>query len=280
MPARKSNSGRKPSARRMLASELARLREESGKSLAELADETTYDRAYLHKLEKGERIGSPEAIRALDGVYDTGNHLSLLWELAKEDAIADKYKRFMELEKEATDRYQYVVSTVPGLLQTKEYAREVLQAAQPRSDDEVEELVAARLARQTWLCREDLPPYRAILDEGALSRTPKASKAWEGQLSYLLEMAVLPNITIQVLPFSAGLHGLIGTSLSLLWLPDGTSVAYTENAFSGDLIEDPDLVGRLRLAYDLVRDEALSPRDSAEFIRQITEDSSRCNPPE
>ncbi|QSY52346.1 helix-turn-helix domain-containing protein [Streptomyces griseocarneus] len=264
----------------MLASELARLREESGKSLGELADETTYDRAYLHKLEKGDRIGSPEVVRALDDVYDTGNHLSLLWELAKEDAIADKYKRFMELEKEATDRYQYVVSTVPGLLQTEDYARELLNAAHPREDDEVEELVAARLARQQWLRREDLPPYRAILDEGALRRTTKTSKAWDAQLTHLLDAAALPNITLQVLPFSAGLHRLVGTSLTLLWLPGGTAVAYTENAFSGDLIEEPDLVGRLRLAYDLVRDEALSPRESAEFIRQITEDGSRCNPPE
>ncbi|MFF4404375.1 helix-turn-helix transcriptional regulator [Streptomyces sp. NPDC001404] len=264
----------------MLADELARLREESGKSLGDLADETTYDRAYLHKLEKGDRIGSPDVIKALDRVYGTGNHLILLWELATEDAIADKYKRFMGLEREATARYQYVASTVPGLLQTEEYAREVLQAAQPRSEDEVEELVVARLARQEWLRREDLPPYRVILDEAALRRTPREGKAWEGQLAHLHDVAMMPNITIQVMPFSAGLHGLVGTSLTLLWLPDGTSVAYMEGAFSGELVEDPEAVGRMRLAYDLVRDEAFSPRESVAFIRHLTEDASRCDAPE
>lgn len=263
----------------MLASELARLREESGKSLGDLAEETTYDRAYLHKLEKGDRIGSPDVIKVLDRVYGTGNHLSLLWELATEDAIADKYKRFMALEREATGRYQYSMGMVPGLLQTEAYAREVLQLVPSRNEDEWEELVAARLARQGWLRREDLPPYRVILDESVLLRAPKAAKTWEVQLTHLLDAAALPNVTVQVLPLSAGLQSLVGASLTLLWLPDGTSVAYTETAFSGELSEDPETVGRLRLAYDLLRDEALSPRESAAFIRHLMEDSSRCNPP-
>ncbi len=263
----------------MLASELARLREESGKSLGDLADETTYDRAYLHKLEKGDRIGSPDVIKVLDRAYGTGNHLSLLWELATEDAIADKYKRFMALEKEATDRYEYSLSTVPGLLQTEGYAREVLGVAPSRNEDELEELVAARLARQEWLRRDDRPPFRAILDESVLLRAPRDAKAWDAQLGHLLDAALLPNVTLQVLPLSAGVHGLVGTSLTLLWLADGTSVGYTEDAFSGQLSEDPDLVRQMRLAYDLLRDEALSPRESAAFIRHLMEDSSRCNPP-
>lgn len=73
MGARKSNAGQRPSARQMLAKELARLREESGKSLATLGEETTYDRAYLHKLETGTRVGSPEVIAALSAVYGTGS---------------------------------------------------------------------------------------------------------------------------------------------------------------------------------------------------------------
>ncbi|MFI1333325.1 helix-turn-helix domain-containing protein [Streptomyces sp. NPDC020845] len=93
MPARKNISGRRPSARRMLAAE-TRLRQESGKSLGQLAEETTYDRTYLHKLETGARIGSPEVIAALDKVYGTGDRLMMLWELAREDAFPDKYKRW------------------------------------------------------------------------------------------------------------------------------------------------------------------------------------------
>ncbi|MFI0910208.1 helix-turn-helix transcriptional regulator [Streptomyces abikoensis] len=280
MPARKSTSGGKPSARRTLAKELARLREKSGRSLSELAEETRCDRAYLHKLEKGDRLGSPEVMKALDQVYGTGKHLILFWELATVDVIPDKYKRFMALESEATSRYEFSVSTVPGLLQTEDYAREVLRAASYRGAEELEGQVAARLARQDWLLRDDLPVYRAILDEAVLMRFPKESKAWQLQLAHLVDVAEMPNVTLQVLPFSAGLHGLVGTSLTLLWLPDGKSVAYTEDAFSGDLDEHPEPVGRMRLAYDLVRDVALSPRESMTLVKQVAEDSPRCNPPE
>ncbi|MEU1377303.1 helix-turn-helix transcriptional regulator [Streptomyces triculaminicus] len=277
MPARKSTSGHKPSARRMLASELARLREESGKSLGELADETTYDRAYLHKLEKGDRIGSPEVVRALDGVYDTGNHLSLLWELATEDAIPDKYKRFMELEKETTYRYQYSPGTVPGLLQTEAYAREVLRAGRPRSADELEEQVAARLARQEWLRQPDRPHYRVLLDEAVLCRATQNATTRQEQLDRLIHMADPPYTVIQVLPFSAGLHDLLGGTLTLLWLPNGDSVAYVESTISGDLYEDAADVERLRLSYDLLRDSALPPRESVALIQRMMEDSSTCS---
>ncbi|MFC4512790.1 DUF5753 domain-containing protein [Streptomyces ehimensis] len=186
----------------------------------------------------------------------------------------------MALESEATSRYEFSVSTVPGLLQTEDYAREVLRAASYRGAEELEGQVAARLARQDWLLRDDLPVYRAILDEAVLMRFPKESKAWQLQLAHLVDVAEMPNVTLQVLPFSAGLHGLVGTSLTLLWLPDGKSVAYTEDAFSGDLDEHPEPVGRMRLAYDLVRDVALSPRESMTLVKQVAEDSPRCNPPE
>lgn len=116
MPEHKSS---KASARQVLASELARLREEAGRSLGDLADLTTFDRSYLHKLEKGAKLGSTQVMAALDGVYDTDRHLQLLWELAKDDAFRDRYKRFMELEREATVRYEFVAGTIPGLLQTE-----------------------------------------------------------------------------------------------------------------------------------------------------------------
>ncbi|MEU3351725.1 helix-turn-helix transcriptional regulator [Streptomyces sp. NPDC037389] len=278
MPARKSTSGRKPSARRTLAEELARLREESGRSLSELAEETTYDRAYLHKLEKGERLGSPEVMKALDQVYGTDKHLSLLWELATVDVIPDKYKRFMALERDAMSRCEFSVSTVPGLLQTEGYAREILKAGRPRTEDELEEQVTARLARQEWLRNPDQPHYRVLLDEAVLCRAAQDPKVWHEQLDRLAHMDHLSYGTLQVVPFSAGLHDLLGGSLTLLWLPNGDSVAYVESSVSGDLHEDAADVERLRLSYDLLRDSALSPRESVAYVQRLMEDSSTCGP--
>ncbi|MET7766537.1 helix-turn-helix transcriptional regulator [Streptomyces sp. NPDC005393] len=279
MPARKSISGRKPSARRLLAAEVARLRAESGKSLGQLADETTYDRTYLHKLETGVRIGSPEVIAALDKVYGTGERLAMLWELAREDVFPDKYKRFMELEATATVRYEYSAATVPGLLQTEAYAREVFQVGRPRSEDDLEEHVAARMGRQDLLTRDDPPHYRAVLDEAVLRRPTRDPKMWEQQLNHLVQTAEWPNVTLQVLPFAAGLHDLLGGSLTVLWLSDGRSVGYVESSKTGELVENAADVEQLKLSYDLLRDSALSPRETVAFIRQVMEDSTTCDPP-
>lgn len=278
MGARKPNAGQRPSARQMLAKELARLREESGKSLATLGEETTYDRAYLHKLETGARVGSPGVIAALNAVYGTGGHLTMLWQLAREDAFADKYKRFMELEAKATVRYEYAAGVIPGLLQTEGYAREVLQAARPRDDNDLAEQVAARLGRQDLLRGDDPPHYRAVLDESVLRRGGGDPKEWRIQLTHLVTVSQLPNITIQVLPFAAGLHALMGTSLTILWLPDGKAVAYTEDQHSGQLLESAKDVEDLRLSYDLLRDLALSPRESVAFIKRLMEDGTSCAP--
>ncbi|WP_167503026.1 helix-turn-helix domain-containing protein [Streptomyces malaysiensis] len=274
MPARKSVSGRKPSARLLLAAEVARLREESGKSLGQLADETTYDRTYLHKLETGVRIGSPEVIAALDKVYGTGERLVMLWELAREDVFPDKYKRFMELEATATVRYEYSAATVPGLLQTEAYMREQLLTARPRDDDELDEPVAARLSRREVLTRDAPVDLRVILDEAVLRRPMIDPTDWRDQLTHLLSMTERPTVTLQVLPFAPGLQHLLGGSLTILWQPDGSSAAYLESSAHGELVENAADVEHLRLSYDRLRDSALSPRESVALIRRMMEDST------
>ncbi|MFI6084376.1 DUF5753 domain-containing protein [Streptomyces sp. NPDC051217] len=140
------------------------------------------------------------------------------------------------------------------------------------------EEIAARLGRQDLLRREDAPHFRAVLDESVLRRKTRDPKEWTRQLEHLLETSQLPNVTLQVLPFDAGPHGLLGTSLTVLWLPDGKAVSYTEDAHSGKLIEDPSEVEKLRLSYDLLRDLALSPRDSVAFIERLMEENNHASP--
>ena len=104
-------------------------------------------------------------------------------------------------------------SLVPGLLQTPGYARAVLATRPNTAEDEIDNLVAARLARQAILTREDPPPplLWALIDEGVLYRPVAPAEVMHDQLMYLVEMSRRPNITIQVLPYSAGGHtGLLG----------------------------------------------------------------------
>ncbi|MGC0415196.1 helix-turn-helix domain-containing protein [Embleya sp. AB8] len=261
------------SARDVLASQLSRLRDASGKSLAQLAEDTRYDRSYLHRLETGERLSERPVMKALDDVYKTGGLLVWLWKRARKEASRERYKEFMAWEAQAAIMHKYMVA-IPGLIQTEAYARTVLSSQPMATVDELETQVAERLARQDLLHRDPPPSVRVILDEAAIRRPVADVKVWRAQLGHIVEAAQSPNIVVQLLPFAAGSHDLMGGSLSLLWMPDGTAVAYLEGSKSGAVIEDPTEVAQHRLSYDRVRDSALSPNESVSFIEQVMEEST------
>ncbi len=275
MAARRSESNQVAPARRKYMDELLLLREESGMSLSQLSEKAKFDRSYLNKLERGERLGDLATARRLDEVYGTRRSLQNLWLLAKDDVFLGRYQRYMYLESLARVIQMYVPQTIPGLLQTQEYARELLWATPHRPDEEgrLEEQFAVRMSRQEILRRNESPAHlRVVLDEAALRRPLRDRDAWQGQLERLLEDARRPNVSLQVLLFDAGVHDLLDGSLMILWLPDGTSAAYLESAKSGEVIEEPDEVEQLKLSYDRLRDLALSPEDSLEFIRSLVKD--------
>ncbi|MFI6007983.1 helix-turn-helix domain-containing protein [Streptomyces sp. NPDC051243] len=258
------------SGRAVLGRTLKFLREKAGKSLGQLAEETRYEKSYLSRLESGERLSKVTVMEDLDGYYGAGDLLVRHWRAARLDAFQDQYKRFMELE--ATARIMWLFTpVVPGLLQTEDFAREVLSGAQTTADGDewVEEQVAARLGRQYLLRQEPQPDVRIILDETALRRPAAGYQTWLDQLVRLEEAAMEPNMTLQVLPFSAGVHHHMTGSLTLLWQPDASAVAYKEGNECSRLIEDPDQVLRDRLSYDRLRDLALPPSDSLKFIRAV-----------
>ncbi|MFG2630578.1 helix-turn-helix domain-containing protein [Streptomyces sp. NPDC048473] len=258
------------SGRAALGRALRYLREKSGRSLGRLAEETRYDKSYLYRLEMGQRLSKLAVMEDLDRHYDSGGLLVQLWKAARREVFKDKYKEFMRLEPMARIMHKYTLG-IPGLLQTEAVARELLSGAQ-KADDEaelVEEQVIARMSRQQLLYRKPAPSVRIIVDEYALRRPVKDAKAWDEQLTRLIDMAGTSSAVIQVLPFTAGAHHLMDGSLTLLWQDDGSAVAYTEGNGCAELIEDPAEVTRYRLSYDRLRDLALPPSDSIAFIRGV-----------
>ncbi|QFQ98422.1 helix-turn-helix domain-containing protein [Streptomyces phaeolivaceus] len=268
--------GARESGRVALGRTLQFLREKAGKTLTQLAAETSYDKSYLYRLEKGERLSKRAVMEDLDTYYGSGDLLVRLWRDARKEVIKDKYKAFMEWE--ATARVMWMFQLrVPGILQTEDYARTVLSGlsgAQTTADnsEEIEEQVAARMGRQELLYRRPAPSIRVILDEGAVRRAVPNAKVWADQLSRLVEAAKLPSVVLQVMPWSAGVHDLMDGHLWLFWQRTGDPVAYAEGTNIGELIEDPDKVMALRLSYDLVRDAALTPAESTAFIKRLLEE--------
>ncbi|MFG2835952.1 helix-turn-helix domain-containing protein [Streptomyces zaomyceticus] len=278
MPPRRVVTGRSQEPRQRFAEELRQLRAGSGASLRQLGDRLGWDWSLFGKMEKGETLGGPEVVQALDQHYGTSGMLLVLWELARGDKtqFKERYRRYMTLEAEAVSLWHFAVSVLPGLLQTRGYAAELL-AAGGFTGDGLTQQVEARLGRQELLEGEGAPPFRTILSEAALRTALRDSQAWREQLEYVAEVAEWSNVTVHVLPFSAGLHGLNSTDLWFLRLPDARTVAYTENAYGGELIEEHGPVEQLQRVYDAVRDLALSPAESRKFVLRMLEEVP-CDP--
>lgn len=278
MPSRRVITGRSQEPRRRFAEELRLLRQERGESLRQLAETLGWDASLFGKLESGATLGSPEVAQALDQHYGTGGLVLTLWELAVGDPtqFKERYRRYMVLEAEAVSLWHYAAANLPGVLQTSDYARELL-AAGGLDGDALEVQVEARMGRRAVLLADGAPRFRTILSEAVL-RTPLPEVTqWREQLEHLLVMQQRNNVTIHVMPLSAGPHGLTNTDAMFLRGVDGRTVAWVETGYSGELVQESTAVERLQLRYDLVRDLALSPDESRKFIRRMLEEVS-CGP--
>ncbi|MEV7567763.1 helix-turn-helix domain-containing protein [Streptomyces tanashiensis] len=279
MPARRVVTGRSQEPRKRFAEELKLLRTERGLSLRKLGEVAGWDWSLFSKMEKGETLGGPEVVQALDQYYGTGRMLLALWELAVGDPtqFKERYRTYMLLEAEAISLWHFAPYLLPGTLQTESYVRTLMEWAGGFEGDELTRQVEARVGRQALLEGDSAPTFRTILSETVL-RTPLPVRAqWQEQLEHLLAVGDRRNVTIQVVPHSAGLHGLANTDVMFLKPTDGRTVAWVETSYSGELVEETAAVDRLQLRYDLVRDLALSPADSRKLIMRTWEEAS-CEP--
>jgi transcriptional regulator with XRE-family HTH domain len=258
--------------------ELRALRAQKGDSLRKLGEALGWDWSLFGKMESGETLGGPEVVQALDQYYGTPGLLLTLWELAVGDPtqFRERYRRYMALEAEAVSLWHFAVSVLPGLLQTDAYAQEVLTVGGTQGK-ELTQQVEARTGRRGLLTGKDAPHFRTILSEAVLRAPLPDRRAWQEQLEHLAEMAERPGIVLQVVPLGSGLHGLVSTAVMFLRMSDGQTVAYTENAHHGELIEESSSVERLQRAYDAVRDLAMSPAESRKFIGRMLEEAA-CTP--
>jgi uncharacterized protein DUF5753 len=201
-----------------------------------------------------------------------------MWRLAKQESGQSRYQGFMDLAAEARTMQQFSVSAVPGLLQTERYAASQLRTGRPESEELLAEQVVARMARQARLTGPKPLNYRVLLDESVIRRPTPDTDVWAEQLERLIEAGDAPNVSLQLVPFEVGLHGLLGGSLTLMWLPSGRTVAYVESSWSGHIIEETDEVEQLWLSYDHLRDTALSSSESLGLLRTVLEDHRHAHP--
>ncbi|WP_030900689.1 helix-turn-helix domain-containing protein [Streptomyces sp. NRRL S-474] len=267
------------SARHYFGAEQRRHRETAGLSLVQLAGIVNSSKSTLARIETAELMPPPDLPDRLDAAFGTDRHFHGLYELAKGEAHPDQYRRFMDFEAQAEVIENYVSQAMPGLLQTKEYARALLSCQEALPREQIEERVNARLSRQARLTSDQAPLRWAIIEESVLRRRVGSKECWYNQLALLLEQVDTPDSKVQVLPFSAGPHSLMGGALTLLTLPQGSVMAYEEGIQVGHLYEDRDSVKKWRRQYEVLRANALPPAASAELIREAMEDYEPCSTP-
>lgn len=254
---------------------LRRTREARGMSQGELARQIPCSRPHLTRIENGSRVPQHDLVTACDRILETGGELLEIWEEVDWYAQVDHpnwFQRFVLIEAKATSIQEFQTPWISGLLQTEAYARALISLGNAADDPrQIEEWVAARLARQHRLTGPDAPLLTVILGETALRQTVGGPQVMHDQLRHLLRMGRLPNVTIQVAPFSLGERVRFGSSLIILTSPDGKKRAYSESLTHGRFDEDPQRVQRWQRRYDLLRAEALSAQDSARLIRSVME---------
>jgi len=130
---------------------------------------------------------------------------------------------------------------VPGLLQTEAYARALIKQGSAATEEEIARRGELRASRQEILRRLDAPQLWVVVDEGALRRPVGSREIVRGQLSYLIDMADHPAVTLQILPFSAGAHSAMGGPFTILRFaePDLADVVYIEQLTSALYLDKP-----------------------------------------
>lgn len=175
---------------------------------------------------------------------------------------------YVALEDAASEIREWEPQVIPGLLQTQDYARELITGGRPDSSEETERRLKARMLRQTLLTRpQDPPRLHVILDEAILERPIGSPDIMSDQLYRLRSEARRPNVTIQVLPKSAGTHpGLDGSVIVLGFDGGDPDVGYAEGFHGAVFLESPHKVAVCRVAFERLSEDSLDPEDSAALI--------------
>jgi transcriptional regulator with XRE-family HTH domain len=264
-------ASRRDGDRASFADELRAMRKQAGLSREELADKLGYSGSTIAMVEAMHRAATRELAERLDEFFRLPGTFARLEARQRSVPFPAGFRPFTPFESQASALRLWEMVLIPGLLQTPEYARAVLSTRPNTSDDEVESLVAARLARQEVLSGEDPPLVWALMDEYVLNREVGGPEVMADQLTYLAEASKRPNITIQVVPYGAGPHsGLLG-SFAIAEVNGAPSVAYLETGAEGETTEEPSMVAKVTLTWDTLRSEALPKGASREMIVRVSE---------
>ncbi|WP_275426494.1 helix-turn-helix transcriptional regulator [Streptomyces sp. CS131] len=271
--------------RRRVGAELKRLREKAGVKMEEAAERIGGDKPKISRQENGRQGVSKleiEALLALYGVSDERLRTALTtlaregrrkgWWAQYSDILPAGFQERLSIESDAARILTFQPMLVPGLLQTVEYATEVIRSVDKDvTEGERDSYIEVRKARQEIFTRDNPPQYVCLLDEAVLRREVGGPAVMVAQLDKILEMNNPPKLTIQVVPFSQGWHAGADGAFNIYSYPDPmdldvVNLDYLDGAL---YLEEDQPVGRYQLAFDELRATALASRQSMELISAV-----------
>jgi len=271
-------AGRSPKVRRRrLGIELRQLREGAEYTIEQVAARLEVSDSKISRIENGQVGATPRDVRDMAALYGvTGQRMENLMQLARETRekpwwheYSDLGLDYAEQEAEASSIQIFSPMILPGLLQTADYACAIIRAicfALP--PEKIERLVEFRMKRQGLLTEPNPPTMWAVIDEAILCRMVGGPKIMHEQMRRLIEMASLPNVTLQLLPFSGGAHaGLDGPFFIIRFLdPTDRDMIYFEHTGREHYFDDPKAIALYLSLFDHIRAAALKPDDSVKRL--------------
>lgn len=279
-------AGSGPTALRiLLGSQLRRLREDKGITREEAGHLIRGSESKISRMELG-RVSFKERdvadLLTLYGVEDEEARAAVMelvvkanepgWWHRFNDLLPSWFQAYVGLEEAAARIRTYEVQFVPGLLQTKEYARAVITAGSASiTAEEVSRRIDLRLERQRVLDRKDGPIFWAVIDEAALRRPIGGAEVMRAQLQHLIELMRQPNITIQVMPFSFGGHSAEGGAFSILRFHDRElpDIVYVEQLASALYLDKREEVDRYSEVMERLCAVSTTPEETVSILQKI-----------
>jgi DNA-binding XRE family transcriptional regulator len=234
-----------------------------GWSLDDLARQTGINAAHLSRIENGKRPPTEKTALAIDkALPERRGWFYEYWsDLQSWSEVPSWFKPWGDVEMTTATIRSWFPEVIDGLLQTEAYARAQMTLHPGITEQRLAERVANRMARQQRvLFRDDPPKAHFLIDVTALQRMPPPVR--EGQLRRLLDVARLPNVTLQVVPVCW--HP--GMSAGIL-LADTS--AYTESHIGGQVHADEQSVSSLASRFASIAAESMRASESAALIREM-----------
>ncbi|MEU5093567.1 helix-turn-helix transcriptional regulator [Streptomyces sp. NPDC020996] len=245
-------------------------RERKGLTQAELGTAIGYSEEQVSSVERGRRAPSPTFLESADQVLDTGGLLTGLKKDVEHARYPKKVRDLAKLEAEAVEICAYTNTVIDGLLQTPDYARALYGMRRPPfAEEEMERLVAARMARQEIFDRQPAPVFSFVQEEVTLRCPVGGRMVMRKQLERLLEFGQRRNVEIQVMPTDREDHAGLAGSLQLLRLGAGDTIGHNEVQLISRVICAPKEIQVLEICYGIIRAQALTPGESLAFIERM-----------